>query len=247
MPMLDRYRRSGGFLQLLALLETCDHAKQERFLDIIRIEDARWAEAIQTKMLNIDKIYQWPDEPLAEIVGRLQDLTLAVAIIAAPPPIKAKIHQLCSHSRWRKLEEVIDTTKPTHQEISTTNMKVIETVRAMVKEGLLRFEKIEPSLIIEEKIEDKLSKATSTSSQDSHQFDAKSETATNSSTATASVTNLNSDHSSNSGSPGATTEYDRAELIALRKKHAENTKEIAFLRQENSTLRHRLEQIRKIA
>ena len=75
MGMIDRYRKTGGFVQLVALVETCPPAKQEKFLEIIKGEDARWSEAVRTKLLSMEKIYSWSNEVLAEIFGTLQDLT----------------------------------------------------------------------------------------------------------------------------------------------------------------------------
>jgi hypothetical protein len=262
MSMLDRYRRPGGFLQLLALLETCGATKQERFLEIIRSEDPRWAGVIKTKMLDMPKIYSWKDEVFAEVLGRLQDLTLAVLVIAAPPEVKARVHILAGHSRWRKIEGIIATTEPTPADIATTHMKVIETVRAMVKEGALRFERFDPSLVVEDGIEDKIAKGTlgapapfnpdgdsyvayvgpldhthPTAERPPHIAQAQAATA---STAPAAPS------PQSPGAPNVSSIND-AEVALLRRKVNELTKENAQLRQEVGMMRAKLEQIRRIA
>lgn len=241
MALLDRYRKSGGFIQLLTLLETCGLAKQERFLEIIRNEDARWADAIRSRMLDMDKIYGWNQETLTEVIGTLQDLTIAVALHAASQETRAKIEATFSHSRKRKIDDIFETTSPSPLEISATHMKIIETVRKMAHEGLLRFEKIDPSLMIEEEIEDKLSKMPEPASAS----DQKSKsTVTDSATAmatTMTTTAVTATEASGDETPNV------LEIQSLKKRIAEVSKENATLRHELSVAKAKLDQIKKIA
>ena len=67
MSMLSRYKRAGGFVQLLSLIETSGPSKREKFLEIIRGESSSWGEAIERHSLSIDRIFSWPDEVITEI------------------------------------------------------------------------------------------------------------------------------------------------------------------------------------
>ena len=40
--MIDRYKKKGGFIQLLNLLETSSKAKQDQFLGLISQESKIW-------------------------------------------------------------------------------------------------------------------------------------------------------------------------------------------------------------
>jgi len=157
MSMLDRYRKPGGFVQLLALIETCHQPKQEKLLEIIAQEDARWSETVRSKMLSIDRIYSWNDETLAEIFGTLQDLTVAVALSVATPELKSRITGFFSHGRIRKIEDLLTSKGPTPAEIAATHMKIVESVRKMESDGFLRFEKVDPLLVVGDDIDDVLS------------------------------------------------------------------------------------------
>ncbi len=236
MAMLDRYRKSGGFHQLLSLLETCGPTKQEKFLEIIKAEDPRWADALKSKMLDMKRIYSWNDETLAEIVGTLQDLTLAIAIIAGDDATKARLLGFLSHGRKRKIDDLMGSTKPTPGEIATMHMKIIETVRKMALDGFLRFEKFDPSLQIEDKIEEQLAKATtlSTSTTDLFKIDYDG---------TAPAEAAEEPAANNSGD----NEARLLELKQLKNKIAEMSKENAVLRHELSIARGKLDQIKKIA
>lgn len=159
MSMLDRYKKPGGFVQLLALIETCNQAKQEKLLEIISMEDLFWAETVRAKMLSIDRIYSWNDQALAEIFGILQDLTVAVALHSAPDELKKRITGFFAHGRIRKIDELLGSNGPSSAEIASTHMKIIESVRKMGTNGFLRFDSIDPLLVIDDTIDDQLARA----------------------------------------------------------------------------------------
>lgn len=239
MGMLDRYRKTGGFAQLLALIETCGPSKQEKFLEIVRSEDPRWADAVRTKMLDIDRIYGWSDETLAEIVGTLQDLTVAIALHGAPDSVKERINKMLTHGRKRKIDDLFGSNNPSPGELAATHIKIIETVRKMAHDGYLRFDKIDPQLYLDDKFEEMLNKpaiaaapsaASASSSDFKIEYEAGAEPAS-AETDTSASTNANA----------------TAELGTLRKKVTDLSKEVAVLRHELSVARGKLEQIKKIA
>lgn len=59
MGMLDRYKKKGGFVQLLQLIETSPSKKQEQFLGLIAEESPAWEDTLRKKILTIDKVYSW--------------------------------------------------------------------------------------------------------------------------------------------------------------------------------------------
>ena len=101
MSMLSRYRKSGGFVQILQLIETCGKKKQDNFLRMIEEEDPKWAEALQEKMLTMDKILDWDDNTVAEIFSRVQEMTLATAAHGFTPEQYEKVTKMFSHSQKR--------------------------------------------------------------------------------------------------------------------------------------------------
>lgn len=245
MAMLDRYRRKGGFVQLLMLLETCDPAKQDKFLDIIRMEDSRWADAISSRMLDIPRVYSWNDETLREIVGILHDITLATALHGANEETRIRLLEFLSHGRRRKIEDLYESSRPTSAEIASTHVKILETVRKMASDGHLRFEKLDPSLVIEDEIEEKLAKSAAL-------FDGLSLDEAHGPAALAQQEAVSISHAATPASPhpAANSEHGESrlmELQALKKRVADLSKENAMLRHELSMLKSKLDQIRKIA
>jgi hypothetical protein len=156
MSMLGRYRKKGGFLQLLNLIETCGPVKQEKFLKMIEEEDPRWAEAIRTKMLSIKKIFSWDDNAVAEIAARMNDLNLSIAVFGLDEQAKEKCFKMLGHSRKRKVDDLIAAKTPNQAEISTVLQGILTEVRQMIDLGYLYLEKIDPTLVVEPDIEEKL-------------------------------------------------------------------------------------------
>lgn len=260
MSMLDRYRKPGGFYQLLALVETCGLQKQEKFLEIIRAEDPRWADALRTKMIDINRIYSWNDETIAEIVGTLQDLTLAVALHAASPEVRARILKLLSHGRKRKIDDLFGTAKPSPSEVAAMHVKILETVRKMAHDGFLRFEKFDAPLAIEDEIEDMLNKpagaaaGAAAGSAGSHATTSPAAAATHASASMFKIDYGDAPQPAEADRDGHDDKHESREtapssleLAALKKKLVDLSKENAVLRHELSVARTKLEQIKKIA
>lgn len=239
MAMLDRYRKPGGFLQLLTLLETCGQVKKEKFLEIVHKEDHRWADALRTKILDVDRIYSWSDETLAEVVGTMQDLTVALSLHSVSEDVKVRIHGVLSHGRRRKIEELFEINKPTPQESAANNIKIIETVRRMANEGAIRFEKFDSNLAIPENIEEKLSKANLL---DEIEITSVSIDPVSSAEPTATESSGSIDAKNHENN-----EARVVELATLKRKVAELAKENATLRHDLNVAKTKLDQIKKIA
>jgi hypothetical protein len=158
MSMIDRYKKKGGFIQLLNLMETCGPQKQEKFLKIIEEEDMNWGEAVKTKMLSIKRIFSWDDNSVAEIAGTLNDMTISIASFGLEPDQKEKMFKMIPQSRKRKIQDDITDRKPDAAEISTAFVQVITHVRKMISDGFIMLDKIDSELVINAEFEDKLLK-----------------------------------------------------------------------------------------
>lgn len=159
--MLDRYKKKGGFLQLLLLIETSSPQKQESFLNLIAQESPAWEEAIKKKTLSVEKILLWDPIYLAEIFSRIQPLTIAVALRSFSEAQTAKILNCFTPSEQRKIQNIITETNPSANEIASCTMKIIAEVRELMKRGVLKLEKIDPEMVVPENIEEQLQQKTS--------------------------------------------------------------------------------------
>lgn len=235
--MVDRYKKSGGFVQLLQVIETCGPKKYDQFMGIITEEDPSWAEAIKEKMLTFDKILDWQPEILLEVLANVNSLAFCTALKGIAPDLQNKFLSALSHQERRKLEQRLDDIKPNANEISSCVMKVVSETRALLTAGTLKAAKIDQALVIPEAYEEKLSLKNSlnptTVTTDSTYF---SDTETSGTSAVA---------VGSSGFAAGTT--GAIELDKLQKKLVILTREYQIVKQENSVLKDKLEKIKKIA
>lgn len=150
MGMLDRYRKKGGFRQLLQLIETCASAKQTQFMDIVKKEDPNWAKTISKKMLSMELIFSWPVEIVGEFAVEIPLRTLAIALKKVGPAGLEKATATLTHLKKREVEEFFTTLNPSPGEIHAASIKVIEKVRQLIDSGKIRLERFAPELALSE-------------------------------------------------------------------------------------------------
>lgn len=230
MSMIARYKRSGGFVQLLSLLETSGQQKRDKFLEIIREESPAWADALETRLISIDRIFKWSDEVVSEIFKGLPTRNLACAIKGISKEEADRILKFMGHGEKRKLEDELATLAAKPEEINATFIKVIEITRKMIVDGYIRLEKVDPSLDIPEDMEEKLEheKGVVTKPVVSLAEDRRAEAVQEA---------ISKAQSSGGG----------AEVLQLQRMVQNLSKENKALKDENKQLKERLDQIRKIA
>jgi len=156
MSSLSRYKKAGGFFQLLSLIETFGPAKKEKFLEMIQGESAPWAHALRDKMLTLERIFSWPDQVVVEVVKRLPAKSQAFAMTGLKEEQKAKVIQFYSSSEQRRLDDVLSESQPKPEEVQATLFKLVELARKMIQERELNPEKFDTGLSIPEDFESKI-------------------------------------------------------------------------------------------
>lgn len=159
MSMLNRYKKTGGFVQLVSLIETLGPAKQEKFLAMIQNEDSVWMDAVKQKMLTIEKIFSWSDDTVSEIVRRMPTKSLASALKGLKEDQVKKAYSLMSNAEKRKIDDEMSGLSDKPEEAQTNVLKLIETTRKMILDTDLRIDSFAPDMVIEEGIEAKLASA----------------------------------------------------------------------------------------
>ena len=154
--MLDRYKKTGGFNQLLTLLETCGAQKQSKFLEIIRTEDPRWADALEAKMIDLKRFLSWSDSAVAEVTGAMLDLNIGAVISSLNEDQQKRLMSTLPHIKRRKVEEQLEGAKPSPGEVAASINKLFETIRKLSQDGVLRLDKVDALLFIDADIEDRL-------------------------------------------------------------------------------------------
>lgn len=235
MSMLIRYKKNGGFVQLVKLLEGFGKEKREKFLDLVKKEDAVWAAALQDKLLDLDRIFNWDTQTVANICQRMHEKNLAALMHGLSEDQKNKVYELMGHSEKRRLNTYIDEMTPSPGEISTGVMKLIEETREMIQTGHIKLDSLDPSLMIEEDIEEHLATATNYSSSPYHKK------------ADENGDGLDFGMAEHLGGVAAGAGVDAKEYETLKRKVINLTKEVNLLKRENKVMSEKLAQIKKIA
>jgi cell division protein FtsB len=227
MGMLDRYKKKGGFIQLLQLIETSNKQKQEQFLAIVGQESPIWEAEIRRKTLTLDRILTWNPAYLAEIFSRMQILTLTSAFHGAEQEKIDVVFKAITSTDQRKFNMTIQELNPTPAEKLTSQMRILSETRTMIAQNVIKLDKVDPELLIPENIEERLSEAgfnivveAPVTTEKELKIDTKIE--------------VKSDTS-------------REEIEFLKKKVNQLVNENNMLKHDMSVLRNKLEQIRKIA
>ncbi len=145
MSMLVRYKKTGGFQQLLSLIETCTPAKREQLMKVIQTEDPGWAALLKAKMLTIDKFFSWDPIHIAEITNEMPGRILAAALVGLPAETVERATHTMDHMKKREIENLIQELKPNPSEIETARMKLLVRVRELEREKRIDLAKIDPA------------------------------------------------------------------------------------------------------
>lgn len=246
MGMLDRYRKPGGFAQLLTLLETSPAAKQEKFLALIFEESPAWADEVKKRMLNFENILTWPIQDLMEFIPRMPEKIVSAAIWGFSDDQIANLMKAVSPQQRRFIMDAkANNVAPTGAEIATCRNKFVVEARAAGTSGALKLEKINPDLVIPEGIESKLRDKF-----DPHKLaEAAGASPTGSSGSSSGSSYGSSAKSVNTSNAPATTASisQSEELFNLRRQVLQMEKDLKSVRHENEIMKSKLEQIKKIA
>jgi hypothetical protein len=171
MGMIDRYKKRGGFLQLVNLLETMGGEKRDKYLGLIAVEAPNWEAALKQKMISMDRLSTWNSTFLMEFLPEIPVMVLATAFKGLTDEKRALFMAALPFAVKKKVEDTLKERNPTAGEIGSGQMKIINEARNMINTGKLKLDKCDPELIIPEDIEDRLMSSAS-AAQISEAFDA---------------------------------------------------------------------------
>jgi len=165
MGMIDRYKKRGGFLQLVQLIETTGSPKRETFLKGIAEDSPVWEQAVKQKMLSLDRIATWNASYLMEFMPAIPHMAIACGIHPLSEEKRNVFLSSLSFGDRKKVEDILKEHKPNSGETASSQLKIIGEVRKMAATGKLKFEKFDPELHIPEDIEESLKSGSFASKQ----------------------------------------------------------------------------------
>ncbi len=152
MSVLARYRKSGGFSQLLALIESCDSQRQEKLLHLIAVEDPGWVVLVKRKMLTLEKIFSWPPEILASFLDQVPERILVASLYCVEQKTADRVLKSFSVNRSKDLTHLYFQLQLSPAEKSAASIKIIQMVRELEADRKINLKLIDPTLEIDVKL-----------------------------------------------------------------------------------------------
>jgi flagellar motor switch protein FliG len=151
MSMLARYRKPGGFGQLVMLIEGCNPKKQTQLMGLIELEDKDWHHRIKETMLTREKLLAAPSEVTNEVFSRVPDKVLTYVLHAMTPEQREKVMATFNHFKTKAINESLGGTPPSPGDIEAAFMQVFKKVRELEKDRTINFDKYYPVVSLTEK------------------------------------------------------------------------------------------------
>lgn len=151
MSILARYRKPGGFRQLLQLIETSQPIKQAKLLEVVEKEDPQWANLIRTKKIDASMVLKWDLEYQAMI---LENMVAQHAVVILKNSGDEKIKEfrtLLKLEKYRELDSLLTHMDPPKESaLQAAQNHMLETVRYLDEEKKIILRFIDPSLDLSE-------------------------------------------------------------------------------------------------
>jgi flagellar motor switch protein FliG len=149
MSTLSRFRKPGGFQQLLNLMETSEPSKRETLFRLVAHEDPGWARLVLMKSLSFDRIMAWSSEVLMEFTPFLSDQILVLAYKMAKEKDEAlgeKWLKSIPPMKAREVQEMSLELPMDQGQKNATALKLIQIVRDLETKGTIKLSQLDPSL-----------------------------------------------------------------------------------------------------
>lgn len=147
MSVLARYKKPGGFRQLLRLIETSQPIKQNKLIDAIAKENPQWAEMVQAKKITVEMVLSWSDDNLVIIFENMNIKHCCLLMKSIDASYHKRFSTLFRAPKYREINEqiaLIEEIKP--HELMAAQFHMLETVRFLEDEHILYLSLIDPKL-----------------------------------------------------------------------------------------------------
>lgn len=146
MGMLARYKKGGGIMELVKLIEESGEPKRTQLLNMIRGEDAEFAARVESRIFTYASFKQLPENIIAEIVANTPVKFMAIALTGED----AAFVTLCekclgkAYNEYKQEKENLAGTPPAAGQIEAARRKVLAEARKLEAGGRVKLMAPEP-------------------------------------------------------------------------------------------------------
>lgn len=153
MSILARYKKPGGFKQLLQLIETSQPMKQEKLLEVVEKEDPSWAQKIREKKISPEMVLEWEHDHLSLIFENMISQHCSNIFKSMGEEKIKEFSTLLRADKYRELKQLVDdSSEPSPSQLAAAYSNMLETVRYLDEEKIIDLRYIDPVLDLGEAV-----------------------------------------------------------------------------------------------
>lgn len=143
MGVYTRFKRNpDGLRQLVELLEATPVARRQKMIDVGMQEDAEYTNQALQYLISFEDILKLPDLELADLINETPPRFTALAIHAASEEVKNRFLSRAQPKIMSEIKDMLESSKITHAQIGTGQLKMIEMTRKLEKRGMVKLKRI---------------------------------------------------------------------------------------------------------
>lgn len=141
MSMLARYKKGGGILELVKMIEDSVEPKRSQLMNMIRAEDPEFAARVEGRLFSYDMFKTLPENLIAEIVSSTPAKIIALSLITEADPAFVALCERClgkSFAEYKSEKETVASQPPTPAQVDAARKKMISEARKLEAEGKIK-------------------------------------------------------------------------------------------------------------
>ena len=152
MSILARYKKRGGFRQLLELIESSNQEKQDKLLKVIEAEDAHMAGEVRDKILTWEKFCNWKADTICLCIDEMTMQYKVILCKLLPDSKWEEVKPILKIQDLRDIEEQMELNDqaPLPGEAQAAYAALFSRIRELDEERKIVLSMIDPSLKIDE-------------------------------------------------------------------------------------------------
>ena len=138
--MLARYKKGGGIVELVKLVEDSSEPKRSQLMAMIRTEDPEFAARVEAKIFNFDKLKTLPEGLLAEIIGETPPKFVALGTFGEAPEFVVLVEKCLgkNFNEYKEERENLKAAPPPLPQIESGRRKIIAEARKLEASGKIK-------------------------------------------------------------------------------------------------------------
>jgi flagellar motor switch protein FliG len=150
---LSRFKKAGGFMQLLQLFESNPPDQQGQLIQWIAEEDPGWASLVQSKQITLKRIFTWPISILGKILSELSQPQIIGIYLSLDEESRERLLISLSPKMNQQVKSELEKSPiQTVEEKNLACVRIVQLVRQLENRRVIRFEEFDPTLVIDKRV-----------------------------------------------------------------------------------------------